>query len=41
MPKKLDRCVKKVSRKMGANGAPLGKAAWPICVSSLKKKKKK
>lgn len=33
MPKKLERCVKKVSKKKGVN------SAWAICVSSLKKRK--
>ena len=33
MPKKLDRCVKKVSKKKGV------KSAYAICKSSLKKKR--
>jgi hypothetical protein len=28
MPKKLEDCVKKVSKKMGKN------SAWPICIKS-------
>ena len=35
MPKKLDRCVRKVK----AEGKP-EKSAWAICKSSTKKKKK-
>lgn len=35
MPKKLERCVKQVSKSKGKN------AAYAICTSSLKKAKKK
>lgn len=34
MPKKLDRCVRKVSKKKGK------KAAFAICTSSIKNSKK-
>ncbi len=35
MPKKLERCVRKVTKKGGV------KSPWAVCKASLKKKRKK
>lgn len=37
MPKKLERCVKKVKRSKGGRN----KNAWAICNASINKRKKK
>jgi len=36
MPKKLDRCVRKVKKKVGSESK-----AWAICKARKKKKRKK